>query len=122
MLTNHSHMGRMVIIPVLLSLVLSLTLWSQEKTKEAKQVTASLSLLCVGGCNDRDEKASMEDGAFCCNGHTAKVEKALKAVDGVVSVAIKKDSRKVTVEYAPGKLNLSRLIKAADKVGFDIIL
>lgn len=122
MLTNHSHMGRMVIIPVLLSLVLSLTLWGQEKAKEAKQVTASLSLLCVGGCDDKAEMASMEVGAFCCNGHTAKIEKSLKAVNGVLSVAIRKDSRKVALEYAPGQLNLNQLIKAADRAGFEIVL
>ncbi len=92
---------------------------AQEKTQKVK---ASLTVLSVGGCEERGEGASISDGAFCCSRDRSKLQKALNGVKGVLKVAMKKDSREVTIDYGPGPLYLTAVIKAADRAGFDVIL
>lgn len=64
MKTNQTLFRGLSMTALSLMLLFSLTALSQEKTQ---QVTASLTALCVGGCDKRGERVSMSDGEFCCS-------------------------------------------------------
>ena len=55
-----------------------------------------------------------------CASCAMNVENALKKVDGVISAAVNLATRKATVEFNPGLVNVPILEKAIKDVGYDI--
>ncbi len=88
---------------------------TQKKAEKAKPEVATLTLVCTaGGCND--------DGPFCCRYDQKRAQKALGEVDGVTKVVMDAKTEQVSIDYEPGKLNLTELVQAAKKAGHELVL
>lgn len=72
------------------------------------------------GYDVRLEKVELVVIGMTCASCAMNVENALKKVDGVISAAVNIATRKATVEFNPGLVNVPILEKAIKDVGYDI--
>lgn len=72
------------------------------------------------GYGVRIEKVELLVIGMTCSSCAMNVENALKKVEGVLSVVVNLATRKATVEFNPGLVNVPLLEKAIKSVGYDI--
>ncbi len=72
------------------------------------------------GYNVRIEKVELVVIGMTCASCAMNVENVLKKVDGVISAAVNLATRKATVEFNPGLVNLPILEKAIRDIGYEI--
>ncbi|GAB6968701.1 copper chaperone CopZ [Komagataeibacter kakiaceti JCM 25156] len=56
-----------------------------------------------------------------CGGCSGKLKAALEAVPGVSAVEVVLEGGKVTVEYDPAVVDVSRLVNTVEDTGFDVV-
>ncbi|MCE2574239.1 heavy-metal-associated domain-containing protein [Komagataeibacter sp. FNDCR2] len=56
-----------------------------------------------------------------CGGCSSKLKAALEAVPGVSAVEVLLEGGKVTVEYDPDTVDVSRLVNTVEDTGFDVV-
>ncbi len=66
----------------------------------------------------KTETITLSIGGMHCKHCAARVEAALKAVSGVKRVAVDLEKGSATVNYLPGKTDVSDMIDAVSKLGF----
>ncbi len=54
-----------------------------------------------------------------CESCKARIEKALKATDGVIEANLNLDNKKVKVKYNPEKITADQIRTAISKIGYD---
>jgi Cu+-exporting ATPase len=87
------------------------SLCSEEKIVEAIESI---------GYGVRKEKIELLISDMTCSSCAMNIENALKKIDGVISATTNLATRKATVEFNPGLVNLSILEKAINDVGYNI--
>jgi Cu+-exporting ATPase len=91
-------------------------IFNPDLVSEEKLVDAIESI----GYGVRKEKVELLISGMTCASCAMNVEKALRKVDGVISVSVNLATRKATVEFNPALVNLSILEKTIQSVGYEI--
>lgn len=65
-------------------------------------------------------RISLPVEGMSCASCVAKVEKALKNIPGVQAVQVNLLTRKATVEYNPGKVQVMELVKTIEELGYNV--
>jgi copper chaperone len=64
-------------------------------------------------------KTILRSKDLSCPSCVAKIEKALKGLDGVSQARVHFTTGRIEVEHDPGKTNVSALIRAIGQVGYE---
>ncbi|GAW93734.1 copper chaperone CopZ [Calderihabitans maritimus] len=71
-------------------------------------------------CGPAVETTVLKVEGMSCGHCKNAVENALKALDGVQKAEVDLQSKKVTVTYTPGKVNLDAMKKAIEDAGYEV--
>jgi len=72
------------------------------------------------GYGVKTQKQTIKVQGMTCASCVARVEKALKRIDGVVSAVVNLATEKATVEYVPGLVTQADLKKAVEEAGYGL--
>ncbi len=72
--------------------------------------------------DNKNLKASLTIGGMTCASCVAHVEEALKGARGVKKVTVNLATGKAAVEYEPAQATLTAMKKAADEIGYEVVL
>ncbi len=64
-------------------------------------------------------KTLLRSQELSCPSCVAKIEKALKAVDGVTQATVHFNTGRIEVEHDPKRANAAELVKAVRSAGYD---
>lgn len=67
-------------------------------------------------------KTLLRSQELSCPSCVAKIEKALKAVDGVADAKVHFNTGRIEVEHDPQKVSGERLVKVVRSVGYDSVV
>lgn len=84
-------------------------------------VGSLLSAIEESGYTPVVEKTELSVGGMTCANCSARVERALKALKGVVEASVNLASERASVRYLPGSVTPTQLAKAVEEAGYHVL-